>query len=1080
MRLRRLALAVGLTSAFGANMVAALGLGEIKLLSNLNQPLEAEIKLLEVRDLSENEILVGLASRDEFQRVGIERPFFLTELKFEVDLKAASGPVIRVSSRKPVREPYLNFLLESQWPNGRLMREYTVLLDLPVYADSEAAKPVGAARSASAAPKSNRPRAAAARPTSSGDGRSYGPVSATDTLWDIALRVRPDNSYSVHKTMLAIQRLNPDAFINGNINLLKRGQVLRVPQGSEIDEVTQQQALNEVAYQNSNWDNAGSSAPLAPQLDASPQRATPSTTSTSVEGRLKVAGDSDASQGSGVGTGSGSGSQQGLSQQLSVSLEELDKARRENSDLKDRVSQLEEQLRTMERLVEVSSEEMRALQLQAAASGEALPDAEDVKDTVDDVIAGATDEGSDAALENEPSPAAGSSAQSDTTDAANAASAAAKPAKVDPTKVVRSAPKKEPTWVDALTNNILYIGGALVAILAAVLFLLKRKSDDEETELTPVVDSVSTAPAEEPNKTEELPDETVAMATAAVTAAVAQAQSDEDLDEPDVDVTDEAPLFAEADDDSITAETPVESQTDDVVGEADIYIAYGKLDQAKEMLLGALASNPDHTAARLKLMEVYAEDNDASAFEEEYAKVAATGDDVAVARAEDLRLHFEDVLPAAEDELALDLALDDGPEEESSAAVSDDSSTEFSLDLPDQGDSEADTDEEELTLDIADLELDEEPLESDGTSTESELEALEDELSLEFESATSSVDDEDKLELSLDLEDDPELDQEPALLDDESLDLEDDSATDFSLDFEPSSGSDEPAEGAAEDESFDAEDFSALEAELDEALEKEDGFELDLSAESDEPVALDEATLDEVELDEVDLELSLEDGDLDLSPEVAEQSDVVRAMDERAAEDGLAEADSADEIAIELDGDDGAFLEADPNDVTLSYEVDPALLDLESNSDLDAHFEESDDIDLDELDKELEALSTESQSGESEPSESDLEIDVSEEVETPIEEPVAESSSSDVFEEALADLPTPEDVMADSDSDEGDLDEEFDFMADADEVATKLDLARAYIDMGDHEGARDILGEVVDEGDDQQRQDAQNMLATLS
>ena len=133
MRLRKLALAVGLASVLGSEMAIALGLGEIKLNSTLNQPLNAEIKLLQTRELSLDEILIGLAGKDDFKNAGVDRVFFLSDLKFQVIMGAAGSTVVRVTSKKPVLEPYLNFLVETQWPTGRILREYTLLMDLPVF-----------------------------------------------------------------------------------------------------------------------------------------------------------------------------------------------------------------------------------------------------------------------------------------------------------------------------------------------------------------------------------------------------------------------------------------------------------------------------------------------------------------------------------------------------------------------------------------------------------------------------------------------------------------------------------------------------------------------------------------------------------------------------------------------------------------------------------------------------------------------------------------------------------------------------------------------------------------------------------
>jgi pilus assembly protein FimV len=147
-RVRKLVLAIAAASALSSGMAHALGLGEVTLQSALNQPLVAEIELLEVRDLGSSEVLPSLASAEAFSKAGVDRQYFLTDLKFTSLVKPNGKSVIRVTSTKPMREPYLNFLVEVLWPNGRLLREYTLLLDPPLYTPQSvlsAAAPVVAA-----------------------------------------------------------------------------------------------------------------------------------------------------------------------------------------------------------------------------------------------------------------------------------------------------------------------------------------------------------------------------------------------------------------------------------------------------------------------------------------------------------------------------------------------------------------------------------------------------------------------------------------------------------------------------------------------------------------------------------------------------------------------------------------------------------------------------------------------------------------------------------------------------------------------------------------------------------------------
>ena len=216
-------------------IATALGLGELTLESYLNEPFRATIDLLEVGNLDEGQLKIRLASRDDFDRVGVERAYFLTSLKFEVVIDISGNGKLIISSRESVREPYLDFLIEARWPQGRLLREYTVLLDLPVLSGPESGM-----QTARHAPAPVSPSAEPQKPAATGDraSRGYGAgateepvagrkymVKQNDTLWQIADRSRSTGA-TVQQAMLDIQRLNPDAFIGSNINQLKAGYVL--------------------------------------------------------------------------------------------------------------------------------------------------------------------------------------------------------------------------------------------------------------------------------------------------------------------------------------------------------------------------------------------------------------------------------------------------------------------------------------------------------------------------------------------------------------------------------------------------------------------------------------------------------------------------------------------------------------------------------------------------------------------------------------------------------------------------------------------------------------------------------------
>mgnify|MGYP000669062584 CR=1 FL=1 len=231
-KVRQLLIGLASSSALYSGLVPALGLGEITLHSALSQPLDAEIELFDVGDLTAEDMRVRLAPADVFSRSGVDRLYFFNDLRFTPLLRGGKS-VIRVVSTQPVREPYLNFIVEVLRPNGQLYREYTVLLDPP----SSAAYRSLAAPAASAAPAvvANTPRVAPAAPVrpavmpTAQQGNRYSVVSG-DSLWKIATRLAADAGQVTPQALMSdIHALNPQAFINGDINRLRAGAQLLLP-----------------------------------------------------------------------------------------------------------------------------------------------------------------------------------------------------------------------------------------------------------------------------------------------------------------------------------------------------------------------------------------------------------------------------------------------------------------------------------------------------------------------------------------------------------------------------------------------------------------------------------------------------------------------------------------------------------------------------------------------------------------------------------------------------------------------------------------------------------------------------------
>ena len=219
-----LALAPILSGLLFTNAVMALGLGGITVNSVLNEPLDAEIVLSNVGDADQNLLRVELASSEAFFEAGVVRDYYLTQLNFSVGNNADGEAVINVSSDAAVRKSYLNFLVQLEWPAGRLIREYTLLLNLP---DSSAKG------SSSEAPNPNS-SAASNRQTLPGESHI---VVVGDTLWNVSKRLRP-RGLTILQTMDALYSNNSDSFVGGDANRMKMGAVLRLP---SIDEISEEQ-----------------------------------------------------------------------------------------------------------------------------------------------------------------------------------------------------------------------------------------------------------------------------------------------------------------------------------------------------------------------------------------------------------------------------------------------------------------------------------------------------------------------------------------------------------------------------------------------------------------------------------------------------------------------------------------------------------------------------------------------------------------------------------------------------------------------------------------------------------------------
>ncbi len=589
---RKSALAAFLIASLIPSGISALGLGSIVLKSALNQPLSAEIELLSVQAEDLEDIRISLASPEAFERAGVERPYFLSKLRFKAAARANGIPYVQVTSQEAVREPFVDFLIEVNWRSGRLVREYTVLLDPPV-TSSETPPAVQAPQVSTPVPAMTPQTRGAAqtrqapdfssRPADSSAPTEYGPVQRLNTLWVIAEELRPDASFSVEQTMLALLRHNPEAFIDANVNNLKEGSVLRLPEPDAIAAVDKTPARREFLRQTAEWRERR----LQMAASAGPRPVTPQ----AADEEAAVAGDTQrphlklasldpakpAQTQAGAGLADSTATVHAVNQlreDLALVSEEADAARQENSGLGERVAFLEDQLASLRRLITLKNENMAALQAR-------LRDGAQVGDSEAPAV--------------EP-PAITAEA---------AATGQAQP-EAKPKSVSQAAAASDRHGLAGLLDNPVTLG-ILIAVVLIVLTLLgliirRRTQTPEVFDESMLAAALSEAELEESTP---LAPESVAPGT----------QKDAS--------------FLEGSDRHDTASGEEAADEVDPLAEADVYMAYGRYNHAEDMIKQAISSAPQRQDLKVKLLEIYSalEDRDRfAAYAEEIYESLEAGD----------------------------------------------------------------------------------------------------------------------------------------------------------------------------------------------------------------------------------------------------------------------------------------------------------------------------------------------------------------------------------------------------------------------------------------------------------------------
>jgi pilus assembly protein FimV len=856
-----------LVLAVGMNPLGAwaLGLGDIRTTSVLNQNFDGAIELLSVPKGELEYIKVELASPEAFRRAGVDRPYILTKLKFEMERLEDGSTVIKVTSKDPVREPFLNFLIEVNWPKGRLVREYTVLLDPPVTLGRKPA-PVEAPVATTAARETEVQPVRRAAETPAYDRPSpteYGPVKSSDTLWGIAKKVK-HRDVGMQQMMISLQHANPQAFARNNINNLKRGEILRIPSREEVMEISRGEARDSFKSQMAAWRadrapreevaTAETPAP-APEAAAEASPASPVTEGEPVvaEAELKVVTPRPEGEGE-AGSAEDAPAEQRivrLEQDLLLSQEEAESARQEGAGLKSQLGELEDQMADMQRLLALKDEQLARMQANIAEAQTTAP----VATTPAPVVA-----------EKKPEP--------EITKPAPKKPAPKKPA-------AKKKPAPEPSLLDKLFSNTTMVGVAVavVVILLALIwvFMSRRKSDTTDFQESILVSTGG----EEEGESE----------------MSGIASSSEETDE-----TSFLSDFSPSDIDALQDETGEA----DPIAEADVYIAYGRYQQANELIHQAIDREPERYPLYFKLFEILhamknaeefvalAEENAGGDVEQSdppaWRKVLSMGKDLEPGHALFAGAAALAVTAAAAETQKLDvdsLAAELGMEENSELGVEVDSESLSELESLDLSafESEGEEGEEELGdlegLDLGELASELETKDTGETTAIPDAGEVTAEIPAAEPEGVEATDQESSLEfdLGLDLGAEAKL-EEPTLDDDDMGALE-------GLDL-----SELPDDLSEEDMALELPDLAEAEEEPDSAL-------VELEPEQGQAeVEVDSISLDDLDLEDED-EAAIEQSAADID-EVATKLDLARAYVDMGDAEGAR--DILEEVMAE--GDD--------------------------------------------------------------------------------------------------------------------------------------------------------------------------------
>lgn len=604
--LRQVARAALAAVLIGAGAAQALTLGRLTVLSKLGEPMLAEIDVAQISEAEASTLTSRVAGPESYRAAGAEFSPALAGAQIQLTRKPDGRAVLRIQGIRAVNEPYVDLILEASWAAGRIVRDYTLLFDPPELKPQVAAAPVAplvsaaasiAAALAAAAPVTQPaplvpapPRApglgdasaAASAPVPSavsGVPRAAQPAGRTvtvkpgDTAVRIAARHKPEG-VTLEQMLVVMLRDNPQAFIGGNVNRIKAGAIVHLPEADGITEVPADEARRTIVAQSQDFNRyrqrlAASALPAAPAATVRKASGTIQTEVTEPKAAAVPADQLKLSKGAVAGS--------------AAKEEALAQAQRAQAQSQ-REAELNKNLADLKQIAQATPP---ALPAAAPAPAPAPTPSPAPAPATEPAAAPAPEPAAPPAVEPAEAPAAESPATAASVPAPAAEPAPAPPPApaTEPAAPPPPAPVEEPGFIDGLTDNPLTLpaAGALVAALlgyAAYRWRQRRKdaaadSSYLESKLQP--DSFFGSSGGQSVDTNEVVAEGSSMMY-----SPSQLDAGGDVDP---------------------------------VAEADVYLAYGRDLQAEEILKEALRVNPKRLAIYTKLLEIYAKRRDAKAFE---------------------------------------------------------------------------------------------------------------------------------------------------------------------------------------------------------------------------------------------------------------------------------------------------------------------------------------------------------------------------------------------------------------------------------------------------------------------------------